>query len=94
MAGRTRGHQNSQAPELNVCVHQIQSDIVFCPCSALFLLPSELPDALVEQLKPGGRLVIPVGSFMQVSEGSEGEARGREGRREGWDTVGASLEEK
>ena len=39
--------------------------------------PEEVPDALVAQLKPGGRLVIPVGSYSQELRLIEKDANGR-----------------
>ena len=39
----------------------------YAPFDAIIVTaaPSEIPQALVEQLKVGGRMVIPVGSFFQ-----------------------------
>jgi len=39
--------------------------------------PEEVPDALVAQLKPGGRLVIPVGAYSQELKVVEKDAQGR-----------------
>ena len=39
--------------------------------------PEEVPDALVAQLKPGGRLVIPVGGYSQELRVIEKDANGR-----------------